>query len=88
MPHDTGLLIGIGYALLCVATLCLIAWFAMPIGRERAARAVEHLPEDYQLLALREMDVTHSTGVTVNRRRMRFIVRCIERLAREHGAIA
>ena len=86
--NDPAILMGLGYALLCAAMLCLIAWFAMPVGRERAARAVEHLPEDYQLLALREMDVTRRAGVTVNHRKMRFIVRCIERLAREHGAIA
>ena len=86
--NDPAILMVLGYALLCAAMLCLIACFAMPVGRERAARAVEHLPEDYQLLALREMDSTRRAGVTVNRRRMRFIVRCIERLAREHGAIA
>ena len=86
--NDPAILMGLGYSLLCAATLCLIAWFAMPVSQGRAIQAVEHLPEDYRFLALREMDVTRHAGVIVTRRKMRFIVRCIERLAREHGGIA
>lgn len=88
MPHDPGVAMGIAYAIACACVIGLIALFVTPVSAERAARAVEHLPEDYQFLAMREMDVTRRAGITVNRRRMRFIVRCIERLAREHGAIA
>lgn len=87
MPLDLAIPIGIAYAAVCVCVLWIIRRTMTPVSRERAAHAVRDLPREYRILATKEMDLTRGAGITLTRRRMRFIVRCTERLAREHGAI-
>lgn len=85
---DTGIALGAVYGVTCLGAIAFVKMRLMPVGIGTAEKAIAHLPETYRMVALREMDCTRRAGVTVNRRQLRFIVQAVERMAREHGAIA